>query len=64
MDCENFVYLLKNPGHPTECTKWSGSLRIKVIYFLSKHLNSLVKLCAMSKCGRFYSGSPGTQVHI
>lgn len=64
MDCENFVYLLKNPGHPTECTKWSGSLRIKVIYFLSKHLNSLVKLCAMSKCGRVYSGSPGTQVHI
>ena len=64
MDCENFVYLLKNSGHPTEFTKWSDSLRIKVIYFLSKHLNSLVTLCAMSKCGRFYSGSPGTQVHI
>ena len=64
MDCENFVYLLKNPGHPTECTKWSGSLRMKVIYFLSKHLNSLVKLCAVSNCSRFYSGSQGTQVHI
>ena len=44
MDCENFVYLLKNPGHPTECTKWSGSLRIKVIYFLSKHLRERVQI--------------------
>ena len=30
VDFENCVYLLKNPGHATECTKWSGSLRISL----------------------------------